>query len=242
MNTRSEQTPAFPMRINKYLAAEGITTRRGADELIAAGRVRVNGEPAVVGQKIHENDVVDITGALPEHAYYAFYKPAGVITHSPTANEIDIRALLEKYHITHAFPIGRLDKASEGLMLITTDGRITERLLSPEAEHEKEYEVTVDKKITPPFLAQMAGGVTIEGYTTKPAKLRKIDPHTFTITLTEGKKHQIRRMCAALGYQVSRIKRIRIMHITLGALKPGMIRKLTGGERHVLLHELGLDN
>jgi len=142
------------------------------------------------------------------------------------------------------FPVGRLDKDSEGLMILTNDGRVTGPLLNPEAEHEKEYEVRVDKAIKSGFIKKMAKGVDIEGYTTKRAKVKKTgrNPNgkTFRITLTEGKKHQIRRMCAALGYQVQSIKRVRIENIELGKLKPNQYRKLSGKELRDFLKTLGL--
>ncbi|MCA9365926.1 pseudouridine synthase, partial [Candidatus Kaiserbacteria bacterium] len=166
----------------------------------------------------------------------------GIITHSPATDEIDIATRLKKdYQITNVTPIGRLDKDSEGLIILSNDGRITGPLLDPDNHYEKEYDVTVDKPINGSVLKKMEAGVNIEGYLTKPcsAEINPKNKLRFTITLTEGKKHQVRRMCAALGYQVQSLKRVRIMHIELGKLKPNQYRKLTDLEVKTLLSELG---
>ena len=138
------------------------------------------------------------------------------------------------------FPIGRIDKDSEGLIILTDDGRVTERLLSPEKGHEKEYEVVVDKKLTSLFKKKMSAGVNIEGYTTKPAEVVLKTDKTFLITITEGKKHQIRRMCAALGYQIQKLKRIRVINIELGKLKPAQYKKIVDRELTDFLTALNL--
>ncbi len=233
-----------PMRLNKFLAVRGFSTRRGADELIEKGRVFVNGKVATLGQKVTEADRIEIKDFDTSHfTYILYYKPRGIITHSPEKDETDIATHIRKEHgLTGLFPIGRLDKDSEGLMILTNDGRITDRILNPDKEHEREYEVTVDKRVTQTFCNRLSKGVTIEGYRTKPARaeLAKHDDHTFTIALTEGKKHQVRRMCAALGYQVVKLKRTRILGFTLKSLKPGAIYKLKPKETTVLQHELGL--
>lgn len=233
----------FPIRINKYLAHTGVASRREADELIATKKVLVNGKPAIIGQSITESDDVTIVGKTKAKSYLAYYKGRGVITHSPAAGETDIATRLAKdYGITHVTPIGRLDKDSEGLLLLSNDGRITGPLLNPEASHEKEYDVTVDKPVSGMFLRVMAQGVDIEGYRTKPAHISSHahNDKRFTLTLTEGKKHQIRRMCAALGYQVQTLKRVRIMNIELGKLKPNQYRRIQGVELLTLLKQLGL--
>ena len=234
----------FPMRINKYLAHKGLTTRKGADALIEAGKVLVNDKRAIIGMQINAADTVTLKDApANDFQYILYYKPRGVITHSPAEGEVDILMQIKKDHkITGVFPIGRLDKDSEGLILLTNDGRITERLLSPTAAHEKEYEVTVDKRVTNTFLNRMAKGVPIEGYMTKPAKT-VADPgneRKFTIVLTEGKKHQVRRMCAALGYQVRELKRTRIMAFKIKNLKPGNSHRLKPVEVKGFLRALGL--
>jgi len=227
------------MRINKYLAHEGITTRRGADALIEKGEVFVNGSAATVGQKVEKDDVVEVRGKKEDHRYLAYYKPRGVITHSPASTEEDIAMRIKKvYNLTGLFPIGRLDKDSEGLIILTDDGRITAPLL--EHGHEREYQVTVDKKITGAFMNKMESGVNIEGYTTKPTTVTRINQNTFSLILTEGKKHQIRRMCAALGYQVERLARVRIIDIKQNALKPGQFRILKNQELRAFLDTLGV--
>lgn len=233
----------FPMRINKYLAHTGIASRREADELIASGKVKINGKKAEMGQSVQENDQVEIVGKLKTKTYLAYYKGRGIITHSPAEDEIDIAGRLARdYNITHVAPVGRLDKDSEGLLILSDDGRVTGPLLDPEAGHEKEYEVTVDKAVSGMFLRAMANGVEIEGYRTKPAVITPNDKNDkrFTIVITEGKKHQIRRMCAALGFQVQSLKRTRIMNIEIGKLKPNQYRKIQGAELATFLMALGL--
>jgi 23S rRNA pseudouridine2604 synthase len=232
----------FPKRLNKYLADEGIASRREADALIEQGKVQVNGAKATLGQKVSENDKVRVLGKTKSKQYYAYYKGRGIITHSPADNETDIATRIQKdYGLTDVSPVGRLDKDSEGLIILSNDGRITGPLLDPESKNEKEYEVLVDKNLSGMAERMMAKGVDIEGYKTKPAKVAKSkNPKRFTIILTEGKKHQIRRMCAALGYQVQSLKRVRIMNITLGKLKPNQYRKIAGDELQQFLKRLDL--
>jgi len=233
----------FPMRINKYLAHSGIASRREADTLIEQNKVQINGIAATMGQSVNEGDKVSVLGKTKSKNYLAYYKGRGIITHSPAKDEVDIATRLAKdYGITEMSPIGRLDKDSEGLIIISNDGRITGPLLDPESDHEKEYDVTVDKKISGMFLRAMAAGVDIEGYRTKPAKIEaaKSNEKRFTITLTEGKKHQIRRMCAALGYQIQTLKRVRVMNIEVGKLKPNQYRKIQGEELQEFLKLLNL--
>lgn len=183
--------------------------------------------------------------------YLLYFKPRGIITHSPQENEQEIADVLKlKQNPPNfsgknlggrgVFPVGRLDKDSRGLILLTDDGRITERLLSPDRFHEKEYLVKVDKPITPHFLKIISAGVDIEGYRTQAAKAGKIGPKEFRIALTEGKKHQIRRMAAALGYTTSDIFRTRIMNLTIGKLKAGEFREITGLELATFLKSIGL--
>jgi len=234
----------FPMRLNKYLAHAGYATRRSADALIEAGRVFVNGKKAVLGQKVDASDRVELKGHDTSHfRYLLYYKPRGVITHSPGENEEDIGTRIQKDHgVSGLFPVGRLDKESEGLILLTNDGRVTERLLNPAIGHEREYEVTVDKRVTQTFVNALRNGVDIEGYRTKPAKAERLEgnENAFSITLTEGKKHQVRRMCAALGYQVRNLKRTRLHGFTLKRLKPGAFYELKGSEVAAFARELGL--
>ncbi len=234
----------FPMRINKFLAHKGFTTRRGADTLIDAKRVFVNGKPAVMGQKVTAKDVVELKNHTTSHyRYLLYYKPRGVITHSPEGDEVDIETQIKKDHkISGLFPIGRLDKDSEGLIILTNDGRITERILNPEKGHERVYEVAVDKRVTQTFLNRLERGVDIEGYMTKPAKTEADtgSDHMFTITLTEGKKHQVRRMCAALGYQIRKLKRTRMLNLELKKIASGGYHELKGKELTHFYKTLGL--
>ena len=231
------------MRLNKYLAHQGAASRREVDDLIAKGKVLVNGQRAVIGQKVQENDTVEIVGKKKQYQYFAYYKGRGIITHSPAANEIDIATRLKQdYGLTDVHPVGRLDKESEGLIILTNDGRITAPLLDPQAQHEKEYDVTVDKPVSSLLINHIRKGINIEGYITKPAKAEKHakNPKRLTIVLTEGKKHQIRRMCAAFGYQVEALKRTRVMNIELGKLKPNQHRKLSATELRDFLKKLNV--
>jgi 23S rRNA pseudouridine2604 synthase len=233
----------FPMRINKYIAHTGVASRREADELVNKRQVKINGKTAEMGQQVHEADKVEVLGKTKAKTYLAYYKGRGIITHSPASDEVDIAGrLAADFGITHVSPVGRLDKDSEGLMILSNDGRITGPMLDPEAGHEKEYEVLVDKPIGGMFLRAMETGVDIEGYRTKPATAVENEKNKkrFNLTLTEGKKHQIRRMCAALGYQVQSLKRVRIMNIKIEKLKPNQYRKMHGEELKLFLKELGL--
>ena len=231
------------VRINKYLADQGLVSRREADALIKAGRVRHNGAVASLGAMVEPEDTVEIIGKRSNKRYIAYYKGRGIITHSPGPDETDIATKIRAdYGITGIFPVGRLDKDSEGLIILTDDGRVTRELLKSENEHPRTYEVTVDKPINNWFLRHMAQGVKIERYTTKPATITPAprNPKRFTLALTEGKKHQIRRMCAALGYQVQSLKRVQIANIKLGRLKPNQYRKITGEELQLFLDALKL--
>jgi len=229
--------PSYPIRINRYLALKGYTTRRKADTLIESGFVRINGKVAVLGDTVNEKDKVDVKNHTPNTnlVYIAYNKPEDVVTHGPQGDEIDIQKSIKR---TDVFPLGRLDKKSHGLILLTNDGRVTAPLLNPDSDHEKEYFVTVDKRVTNQFLKHMSRGVNIEGYKTKGAVAKKESEKAFSIILTEGKTHQIRRMCAALGYVVRDLKRVRIMNIKLGSLKKNDQRELRGKELAIFLQEL----
>lgn len=232
---------SYPIRINRYLARAGIATRRGADELIVQKHVTLNGHIAVLGDIVQKGDAVKVKNMAPKkYIYLAYYKPRGIITHSPGTGEKGVEDILQGRIPERVFPVGRLDKDSHGLIIITNDGRITERLLSPEREHEKEYIVTVDKPVTPRFLKRLERGVNIEGYMTKTARAQSVGERKFSIVITEGKKHQLRRMCAAEGYAVRDIQRIRIMNIRLGSLLPGTFRAITDGELNEFLASLHL--
>jgi 23S rRNA pseudouridine2604 synthase len=227
----------YPMRINKYLAHRRIATRREADTLIEAGAVFINGRRAKLGDQVHERDTVDVKGRRKDYRYFAFHKPRGVITHSPQEGEKEIGDIAG---IPGVFPIGRLDKDSRGLIILTDDGRITDSLLNPKNAHDKEYRVRTTEEVPETLARRMEPGVVIEGYRTKPCRIRVLGTHAFTITLTEGKKHQVRRMCAALGLTVADLMRTRIMNIKLGTLPAGSSREITGSERDTLLRALGI--
>lgn len=218
------------MRINQYLAWQKHSTRRGGDELIQKKQVLINGRFAELGDKISEKDVVEVLkNKKPKsYLYFAYNKPIGETTDTPIFLNKEI------------FPLGRLDKDSHGLMLLTNDGRVTDRLLNPEYDHDKEYIVTVMEKLRPSFKQKMEAGVSIEGYLTKKCRVEILNSFTFKITLTEGKKHQIRRMCVALYNQVRDLKRTRIMNINLGDLSPGSHRAISGEELNLFLKNLGL--
>ncbi len=225
------------MRINKYLALHKYASRREADKLIEAGRVYINGVQAVLGSAVKEGDVVEVKGTLKTHRYFAFNKPRGIITHSPQGDEESIEDILP---LKNVFPIGRLDKDSFGLIILTDDGRITDALLNPKNEHEKEYEVTTLEDLPKDFKKNMERGVHIGDYTTKPCHIEILGKRSFSITLTEGKKHQIRRMCGAFGVSATLLKRVRILNIMLGSLKEGAYRPLQETELEDFLESLGV--
>ncbi len=212
------------MRINKYLADKKISTRRGADELIKNKKVFINGKLAELGSQVSETDKVEVRGVkAKEYKYYAYNKPVGIETDSPKEG---------------LFPLGRLDKASSGLLILTDDGRITDALLNPKYFHEKEYLVKTKEKLRSSFKSKMEAGVNIEGYLTKKCKVKVLNDFEFRITLTEGKKHQIRRMCSALFQEVADLKRERIMNIKLGNLKSKGLREIRGEELTTFLNQV----
>lgn len=242
----------FPVRINKYLALKNYCSRREADRLIERGMVKINGRKAKLGDQVFEADKVEVTkearNALENFVYYAYNKPVGIVSHSAEEGQKDIKDAL-KFKLRHpdnggiierVFPVGRLDRDSQGLIILTNDGRITDKLLNPKFRHEKEYLVTVDKDIKNHLLNVLKKGVNIEGYKTLPSKAWQIGPRNFRIVIFEGKRHQIRRMCAALDYRVTGLKRIRIMNIKLENLKVGEYRKVEGEELKKFLEELGI--
>jgi len=232
-------TKRFPIRINKYLARERYSTRVGADDLVRAGKVKVNGKRAVLGQMVKETDKVEVAYIAQKVAYryLAYHKPKGVVTHSPQGNEKDIAQISR---LSDVYPIGRLDKESSGLIILTNDGRVTERLLSPKAEHEKEYTVQTTDLLRESFKKKMEAGVTIDDYKTKPCKVRVTGDRTLSITITEGKHHQIRRMVSALFNGVRALKRVRVMNIKLGRLTAGEYRSIEGTELTTFLQKLDL--
>ncbi|MBP9817047.1 MAG: rRNA pseudouridine synthase [Candidatus Pacebacteria bacterium] len=236
----------FPMRINKYLAHTGHATRLGADALIKEGKVLINGRRAALGDQVQQDDVVEVKGGAKRtaaHAYFAYHKPRGVITHSPQMDEEDIKSATGTIpELAGTFPIGRLDKDSSGLIILTNDGRVTDRMLNPRYEHEKQYVVRTVRPLRTNFKQYMEIGVDIEGYHTKPCKVQIMGEKVFRITLTEGKKHQIRRMVVAMHNEVRDLERTAIMNVTLGKLKKGAWRKIEGAELATLLSSLGLQD
>ena len=230
----------FPMRINKYLAHKGVATRTGIDELIKSNKILINGRIAVLGDKVSETDVVEIRGkhTKKELVYLAYNKPKGIVSTNPQENE---KGILEKGKFpTKVFPVGRLDKDSHGLIILTNDGRITDRLLNPIYEHEKEYIVEVNHKFTPAFLKHMGDGVDIGECVTKPTIVKKIGDTVFSIVLTEGKNRQIRRMTEKLGYTVTDLRRVRVQNIELGKIPLNSFREIIGEEKEKFLNSIGL--
>jgi 23S rRNA pseudouridine2604 synthase len=225
------------VRINKYISETGVCSRREADKWILAGRVTCNGQLAVLGTRVSEGDEVRIDGerigARKKQIYIALNKPVGITCTTEAHVEDNIVDLIG--HPERIFPIGRLDKDSEGLILLTNDGDIVNEILRSENNHEKEYIVRVDRPITDLSLKMMTGGVKIMGEMTKPCKVSRIDRESFRMILTQGLNRQIRRMCSALGYKAQALKRVRIMNIHLGSLKSGQWRYLTDAELAGLL-------
>lgn len=225
------------MRINKFFTQQGICSRREADRLIADGRVRINGRVAILGDQVGHEDVVTRDGKVVAWGntpvYIKYHKPVGVTTTSESHVRRNIIA--EISHPARIFPIGRLDKDSSGLILLTNDGDIVNALLRVEHGHEREYQVETDRPYDDRFLERMAAGVVILGQRTRPCHLRRLGPKQFAIVLTEGRNRQIRRMCRALGYRVIGLHRTRIMHITIAGLAPGHWQDLDEEERRTLL-------
>ena len=226
--------------LNKHLASTGLCSRREADRWIEAGRVAINGVTARRGNRVGEGDRVTLDGRplgeKPRAVYLALNKPPGITSTTDPRdpdNIIDFVGYPERI-----FMVGRLDKASTGLILLTNDGDIVNRILRAEHEHEKEYVVTVDKPLTDEFLRRMAGGVPILGTVTKRCRVERLGKQRFRIVLIQGLNRQIRRMCEALGYYVRTLKRVRIMHIRLGNLPVGRWRTLSPQELTTLLQEL----
>jgi 23S rRNA pseudouridine2604 synthase len=225
------------MRLNKYISETGICSRREADAWIEAGRVSINGEPAALGTKVNETDQVCVDGRpigrARQHVYIALNKPIGITC----TTERDVAGNIVDFvgHKERIFPVGRLDKDSEGLILLTNNGDIVNEILRAANAHEKEYLVTVDRPVTPIFLNGMASGVRILGTVTKPCRVTRTGPASFKIVLTQGLNRQIRRMCSFFGYKVVRLQRVRIINVTLDGLKVGQWRELSSAEVRGLL-------
>jgi len=220
------------LRLNKYISETGVCSRRQADQWIEAGRVTLNGVRAQLGLKVEADDEVrvdgELIGARKKPIYIALNKPAGITCTTETHVEDNIVDFVG--HPERIFPVGRLDKDSEGLILLTNDGDIVNEILRSENEHEKEYLVRVNRPITDLSLGMLASGVKIMGVTTKPCKVTRVGRDDFCIILTQGLNRQIRRMCSALGYRVERLRRVRIINIDLGTLAPGEWRYLSEAE------------
>lgn len=233
------------VRVNKFISDTGFCSRREADALIKEGRVTVNGSRPSLTTRVEEGDSVLVDGqtlrirkAKPgtrKHVYIALNKPVGITCTTDQSVKGNIVDFVD--HEQRIFPIGRLDKDSEGLILLTSNGDIVNELLRAENRKEKEYLVAVNKAVTEEFLRGMAKGVRIHRDMTLPCKTRKIAPYGFAITLTQGLNRQIRLMAAAFGYRVTQLRRVRIINVKLGALKPGQWRNLTDAELKGLLPE-----
>lgn len=231
------------VRINKYLADRGVCSRREADKLVAEGKITIDGQVAIMGQKVTGTETIEVDGKpittnKPTRVYIVYNKPVGIICSTdPKAKDNVVDAVGYPERI---FNIGRLDVASSGLILLTNDGDIVNKILRAEGKHEKEYVVTVGHKITPDFLQKMSKGVLLddEDKKTLPARVEQISDKTFKIILVEGRNRQIRRMCEGLGYSVDSLERIRIMNIKLGKLRIGEWRHLTEAEEKELMDTL----
>ena len=225
------------MRLNKHISESGVASRREADAWIAEGRVTVNGAKGELGTQVRPGDVVLVDGkplpARRKAVYLALHKPRGITC--TTQRDMPDNIVDFVGHPERIFPIGRLDKDSEGLILLTNDGDIVNEILRVERGHEKEYLVTVEPDVTDTFLAMMGRGVRIGAEKTKPAAVTRAGANRFRIVLTQGLNRQIRRMCSALGWRVKRLVRVRIMHIRLGDLPAGRWRDLTEAEVKPLL-------
>lgn len=233
------------VRINKYLAAGGICSRREADKLIEQGKVTINGRVAQPGDKVTPADKVLVgkkeAAMGGKKVVLAFYKPKGVTCTEKDRHADKIVADLVKYPVRVTYA-GRLDKESEGLLLLTNDGDLIQHMMKGSNNHEKEYVVKTDREITPEFISKMEQGVYLKELeiTTKPCKMRQVGRFTFHITLTQGVNRQIRRMCQTFGYKVENLKRVRVMNITLEGLKNGEFRELSEEELALLYEKCGL--
>lgn len=235
------------MRLNKYLAHCGVCSRREADRLIEQGQVLVNGQPAFPGQTADETDEITVSGRTVKSnkktVVLAYNKPIGVTSteRDPHADKKITDMIKYPVRVTYA---GRLDRDSEGLLLLTNDGDLIQAMMRGSNHHEKEYLVKVDREVTEQFLDKMSGGIYLKdlNIATKPCVTEKVGKYTFKIILTQGLNRQIRRMCSACGYQVKKLKRIRVMHIELGNLKPGEYVEISDADVERLYQDTGLKN
>ena len=232
---------AQTIRINKFFTEQGICSRREADRLVESGLITINGRVAKLGDQVEPSDVIAREGqVLPwgrAPLYIKYHKPVGVTTTSES--HVARNIIAEIGHPERIFPIGRLDKDSSGLILLTNDGDIVNEILRAEFGHEREYLVRVDRPFDQAFLDHMAEGVVILGSRTKPCRMSRVGRDRFRIVLTEGRNRQIRRMCQALGYRVIMLHRTRIMHITVDGLGASEWKELTSQEREQLLKAVG---
>ena len=235
---------AHTIRINKFFTEHGICSRREADRLIESGVITINGHVAKLGDQVSSNDVIARAGSVipwgKANLYIKYHKPIGVTTTSES--HVPRNIIAEIGHPERIFPIGRLDKDSSGLILLTNDGNIVNEILRTEFGHEREYLVQVDRPFDPSFLDHMSRGVVILGNKTKPCRMVRVGRDQFRIILMEGRNRQIRRMCQALGYRVIQLHRTRIMHITVKGLRAGEWKELTSEERERLFAAVGRDS
>ena len=228
-------------RLNKFVADSGYCSRREADRLIAEGRVQVDGRPGALGDRVLPGMRVTVDGqslsGRGEKVYIALNKPAGIVCTTDPREPMNVVDYLD-YPI-RIFPVGRLDKDSEGLLLMTSDGEIINRILRAAGGHEKEYEVEIDRPVTKEFVEKMSAGVPILDTVTLPCRVRRTGEKSFNIILVQGLNRQIRRMCEALGCNVVRLRRIRIMNVRLGSTRPGQWRELSEEELSGLMGRLG---
>lgn len=235
------------IRINKYLSEAGVCSRREADRMLEAKRVMIDGETADTGARVLDGQRVTVDGKEvcreTEEIFLAFYKPKGIVcTTSRTENGMKIKNVVDYIHYPkRIYPVGRLDQDSEGLLLMTNQGEIMEKILRSRYGHEKEYFVCVDHKVTEEFLKGMEKGVPVLETVTKPCRVWKEDEKSFHIVITQGLNRQIRRMCEYFGYRVTLLRRDRVMNITLAGLKKGRYRKLTANEIYQLKKEVQQD-
>ena len=230
------------VRVNKYLSEAGVCSRRGADRLIEEGRVSVNGTLAFLGSVVKNSDEVRLDGELvskkTDKIIIAFNKPRGIVCTTADPKSKDVNIIEYINYPERIFPVGRLDKDSEGLILLSNDGDLSNKIMKAKNFHEKEYEVEVDKPFDDEFLKRMSEGVPILDIVTRKCTLKRTGKTSFNIILTQGLNRQIRRMCEYFGYKVVRLKRIRIMNIKLGNLKSGTYRNITDKEYEELIKGL----
>ena len=224
-------------RLNKYIADSGYCSRREADRLIGEGKVLIDGRVGVLGDRILPGMRVTVEGVSvtgeSEKVYIALNKPRGIVCTADPREPMNVVDYIG--HPQRIFPVGRLDKDSEGLLLLTSDGEIVNRILRAAGGHEKEYEVMIDRPVTTEFLQKMSAGVPILDTVTLPCRIRKTGPRSFNLILVQGLNRQIRRMCEALGYNVQKLRRVRINNIRIGTLQPGQWRELSQAEVSGLL-------